>query len=313
MKIFLTGATGYIGSVVAEKLAEQGHQVVALARSENAAKKLTALGYEVVPGDLDDLSVLTEAAKKADGVIHAGFKQSEDGFLASMSNERRTVSALLEGIKNTGKPIVYTSGTGLLGDTGLVVYDENMPDKIDLDNPDITAKDELTQATFQRMSTERDVLKAVGIRGIVLRSPNVYGRSNGHSLITSIISAARKITAVPYANFSGDHLWTFVHVDDLADLYVLAIQRSGGGELYYAGGESGLKTKDIAAALSFDLGYEGKTIAVDMGELTDLFGGPFMAGFWSWNNQSSDEKAKRLLNWHPKHVQMITEIAHKLI
>lgn len=309
MKIFVTGATGYIGSVVVEKLLEKDHQVIALARSQTSSSKLKALGIEVVFGDLDDLGILTEAAQKADGVIHAGFKQSEKGFLASMKNERKTVSALLEGVKDSGKVIIYTSGTGLLGDTQTTIVDEGMPVKIDLHDDSIDTKDEMTQAIFQRMSTESDVLTASGVRGIVLRSPNVYGRLNGQALLTHLIAASKKIDAVPYANFSGNHLWTFVHVDDLADLYILAIENSKGGEMYYAGGETGIKTKDLAEALSFGLGYKGKTKAVEMEELINLFGNPLMANFWTWNNQSSNEKAKRLLNWQPMHIQMLNEIS----
>lgn len=129
--------------------------------------------------------------------------------------------------------------------------------------------------------------------GIVLRSPNVYGRSNGKSLITNLIAASKKTGAVPYADFSSDRLWSFVHVDDLADLYVLALEKSPGGEMYYAAGVTGLKTKEIAVALSNKLGYEGKTVAVQMDELINLFDNPFMATFWTWNNQSCGEKAKR--------------------
>jgi nucleoside-diphosphate-sugar epimerase len=309
MKIFLTGATGYIGSVVAEKLIEKGHQVVALARSERSALKSETLGMEVVFGDLDDLPVLIAATKKVDAVIHAGFKRSEHGFLASMKNEKNTVGALLEGLKDSGKPIIYTSGTGMLGDTAKIMVDEQTPTKIDLDDHTIEEKDEMAQATVQRMKSERDVLNASGIRGIVLRPPNVYGRSNGQALLTHLTAASAKIRAVPYANFSYEHLWSFVHVEDLADLYVLALEKSKGGELYYASAESGLKTKEIATALSYGLGYEGKTAAVEMEELINLFGGPFMAYFWSWNNQSSNEKAKRLLNWQPHYMRMLQEIA----
>jgi nucleoside-diphosphate-sugar epimerase len=309
MKIFLTGATGYIGSVVAEKLLEKGHQVVALARSESSAQKSEALGMEVVFGDLDDLPVLTEATKNVDAVIHAGFKRSEHGFLASIKNERNTVGALLEGLKGSGKPIIYTSGTGMLGDTENIMVDEQTPAKIELNDRTIEDKAEMTQATVQRMKTERDVLDASGVRGIVLRPPNVYGRSNGQALLTHLAAASAKNGAVPYADFSEEHLWSFVHVDDLADLYVLALEKSKGGELYYAGAESGLKTKEIATALSYGLGYEGKTAAVGMEELISLFGGPFMAYFWSWNNQSSNEKAKRLLNWQPHYMRMLQEIA----
>jgi nucleoside-diphosphate-sugar epimerase len=219
------------------------------------------------------------------------------------------VGALLEGLKGSGKPIIYTSGTGMLGDTENIIVDEQTPTKINLNDTSIEDQDEMTQATVQRMKTERDVLDASGVRGIVLRPPNVYGRSNGQALLTHLTAASAKIRAVPYADFSDEHLWSFVHVEDLADLYVLALEKSKGGELYYAGAESGLKTKEIAKALSYGLGWEGKTAAVEMEELIHLFGGPFMAYFWSWNNQSSNKKAKSLLNWQPNYMRMLQDIA----
>jgi nucleoside-diphosphate-sugar epimerase len=308
MKIFLTGATGYIGSAVTDKLLEKGHQVVGLARSSEAANELQIKGTDVVLGDLDDAALLSDIAGKVDGVIHAGFKQSENGFLASMINERRTVAALLDGIKNTGKPLVYTSGTGMLGDTGTIVYDEKVPSRFVKGRHTVDDNGEVGQAAAERMKTESDVLVAKGVRGIVLRSPNVYGRSNGQALITHIIKASKKISAVPYANFSRNHLWSFVHVDDLADLYVLALEKSGPGELFYAGAENGLKTKHLAEALSIGLGYKGKTAEFDIDELTRLFEQPFMADFWTWNNQSSAAKAERILGWKPKHINMLKEI-----
>jgi nucleoside-diphosphate-sugar epimerase len=308
MKIFLTGATGYIGSAVTDKLLEKGHQVVGLARSSTAGNELKIKGADVVLGDLDDAALLSDIAGKVDGVIHAGFKQSKNGFLASMINERKSVAALLDSIKNTGKPFVYTSGTGMLGDTGTIVYDEKVLSRFVKGRHTVDDNGEVDQAAAERMKTESDVLGATGVRGIVLRSPNVYGRSNGQALITHIIKASKKISAVPYANFSSNHLWSFVHVDDLADLYVLALEKSGPGELFYAGAEKGLKTKYLAEALSIGLGYKGKTAELDIDELTRLFEQPLMADFWTWNNQSSGAKAERILGWKPKHINMLKEI-----
>jgi len=256
MKIFITGATGYIGSVITEKLLQKGYEVVGLARSESSAQKLRDQGAEVIMGDLDDHEVLTTAAGMADGVIHAAFKHDSASFLGAMVNEGKTVEALLKGISNSDKPLVYTSGTGMLGDTGTIVYDETIPDPVLPDDPGIEAGNEMVQATVERIKTERAVLSAVGVRGIVLRPPNVYGRSNGQALLTHLIQASAKINAVPFADFSRDHLWSFVHVEDLADLYIAAIEKSKGSELYYTGAQKGLTTKSIAEALSAGLGYK---------------------------------------------------------
>jgi len=169
----------------------------------------------------------------ADSVIHAGFKHDSASFLGAMVNKGKTVEALLKGLSNSDKPLVYTSGTGMLGDTRTIVYDETTPDPVTPDDPEIGAGNEMVQATIERIKTERAVLSALGVKGIVLRPPNVYGRSNGQALLTHLIKASVKNAAVPFADFSRNNLWSFVHVEDLADLYIAAIEKSKGGELYY--------------------------------------------------------------------------------
>lgn len=311
MKVFLTGATGYIGSVIAEKLLLSGHQVTSLARSESSASALRSKNIGVIYGDLQDLDVLAKAAGESDGVIHAGFKQSEHGFADAMAAEREVVLALIHGLGDSAKPFIYTGGTGMLGDTDSTVFDEKTPDRF---KPGEGAGDtsEMRRAGMERMETESRVLAAKGVRGIVLRPPNVYGRSNGHGLISFLMFFGQKIGAVAYADFSAGHLWSFVHVDDLADLYVLALEKSSGGELYYASSESGIPTRALAEAISRGIGTEGRTAGLSMAELTELFDNPFMSEFWSWNNQSSAEKARRLLGWEPTHMQMPEEIAGRV-
>lgn len=312
MKLFLTGATGYIGSVIAEKLLQNGHQVTGLARSEESAAILLSKNIAVVYGDLDDLELLTKTTAEFDGVIHAGFKQNENGFSAAMAAERKTVHALIQGLGSSGKPFIYTGGTGMLGDTETIVFDEQTPDRFREGKAATGDNSEMERAGIERMKTEKDVLFAKDIRGIVLRPPNVYGRSNGHALISFLTTASKKAGAVPYADFSSEHLWSFVHVDDLADLYVLALEKSSAAELYYAGAQSGIKTKALAIALSLGIGNGGVTKETSMAELIDIIGNPFISEFWTWNNQSSADKAKRLLGWKPNHTDMLNEITKPL-
>lgn len=192
------------------------------------------------------------------------------------------------------------------------MFDEQTPDRFQKGRAAIDDNGDMEKAGSERALTENNVLQAKGVRGIVLRSPNVYGRSNGQALLSHLAIASKKIGAVPYADFSADHLWSFVHVDDLAELYVLALEKSPAGELYYTGAQSGIKTKALAAALSQGIGYEGRIRETSMTELAGIFGHPFLSEFWTWNNQSSAEKAKRLLGWKPSHTDMLKEIATAL-
>jgi nucleoside-diphosphate-sugar epimerase len=301
MKIFLTGATGYIGGVVAEKLLQGGHQVVGLARSEASADALQKLGVEPRIGSLTDIRSLTDAARAADGVIHTAFDAGSHDFEAANSGDVRAVGALIAGLQGTGKPLIYTSGTGVLGDTGRTVYDEQTP----------IAPSELpaVQALQKRVDTEKAVLEAADVRGIVLRPPNVYGRGDGRAVFWMVREAARKLGSVPYAVGSEDNLWAFVHVDDLADLFVLAIEKATGGELFHAGAQPGLRTKDIATALSQGMGLGGKTVALQIPELAAAIGSPPMADYWASNSQSSSEKARRVLGWEPRHLDLLGEVA----
>lgn len=305
MKIFMTGATGYIGTAIVEKLVQAGHQVTGLARSDASAQALENMGAKALRGDLNDGQTLTEAARAADGIIHNAFDMSTRDFAASNAIDAKAVDALLDGLQGSGKPLVYTSGTGVLGDTGSKVYDE--------ETPIATSQLSAVQALQQRLKVEQRVLNASSVRGIVLRPPNVYGRGDGRAVFWLIRAAAQKLGAVPYRVGSGDHRWAFVHVDDLADLFVLAIEKAPAGALFHAGAEAGLRTQDIAAALSYGMGLGGKTVALENDALVEAIGFPPMADYWSSNSQSSSEKARHVLGWKPLHVDLLHEVANSSV
>jgi nucleoside-diphosphate-sugar epimerase len=296
VRIFLTGATGYIGSAVADKLMDAGHEVVGLARSVQSAEILKSRNILSWQGDLSDWKSLTQGARSADAVIHAAFKLEVD-VDASIAAERSTVAALLEGVCGTSKPFIFTSGTAVLGDTGSLVYEENT---------------HIAPHPFRgRLETEALVLEAKDVHGIVLRPPNVYGNGDGHGILTILRQAGRTLGAVPYANGAGQHLWSFVHVEDLAELFVLALTKATRGERFHAGAQSGLKTQAIAAAVSHGLGFAGQTQELSLDELRHLFPVPALADYWSSNSQSSSDKAKRLLGWQPEHSDMLAYLANQ--
>lgn len=307
MKILVTGATGYVGSAIAEKLREHGHQVIGSARSEIAAEKLRARGIEVVRADMNSPESFASAARLSDGVIHAAFNEGYD-FLKAVEAEQQTIRILINTLADSAKALIYTSGTAVLGDTGDRVFDEETPITLESPGPDDEGNKSL-KALGLRLETEREVLQAKGVRGIVIRPPNIYGRSNGKSLFPVLKTAGEKLGAVPYAAGTGDHLWSFVHLDDLTDLYLLALEKGNGGQLFHAGAESGLRTKDISEALSRGAGLRGKTIELEISALGEALSIPPLAPYWASNSQSSSEKAKKILGWHPKHEQLLNEIS----
>jgi nucleoside-diphosphate-sugar epimerase len=298
MKIFLTGATGYIGSAVAARLQGAGHEVLGLARSAQASQALQARRITPILGDLDDLGSLTAGAKEADGVIQAAFKLEAD-IDASVAAERNAVTTLIDALRGTSKPLVFTSGTAVLGDTGSLIYEEDTP---------------IAPHPFRgRLETEALVLETDDLHGIVLRPPNVYGKGDGHGVLTILRHAGRKLGAVPYAAGSGDHLWSFVHIDDLAELFLLALTKSPRGQRFHAGAQSGVRTQSIAEAVSNGIGLSGATVEVSIGQLRNLFPAPPLADYWILNSQSSSGKAKQLLAWKPEHLDMLHHVAtHQL-
>lgn len=311
MNVFVTGATGYIGSVVAEKLQQAGHKIAGLARSDASAAMLAAQGIKVVRGDLGSLPLLADAAHAANAVVHAAFNLDGGDFAASVATDVSVVRTFLDALRGTDKPLVVTSGTAILGDTGDRVFTEETPVPAFPHGEEGGEADQGMKALSRRVEIERDMLSATGVHGIVLRPPNVYGRSGGRSVLTLLKFAGQFLGAVPYAQGTGEHQWSFVHVDDLADLYVLALENAKAGELFQASGESGLHTKAIAEALSRGLGLGGKTVELDIPALGKALGFPPLADYWAINSQSSAEKARRVLGWKPQHVQMLTDLAQR--
>lgn len=295
MKVFVTGATGYIGSSVAGRLIREGHEVLGLARSLQAAEALHSRGITPVLGDLDDVRTLASGASSADGVIHAAFKLDAN-VDASVSAERRAVSALMEAVRGTPKPLLFASRTAVLGDTGSLVYEEETP---------------IAPHPFRgRLETESLVLETRDVHGIVLRPPNVYGLGDGHGIVSILRHVGHKVGAVPFATGTGDHLWSFVHIDDLATLFVLALTKAQQGERLHAGAQSGLQTRVIAEAVSRGIGLEGATAELSLREMRSLFPVRPLADYWASNSQSSSAKAIRLLRWQPEHLDMLHDVAN---
>lgn len=299
MEVFLTGATGYIGEVVSEKLGAAGHSVLGLARSEESADKLRARGIEPHRGDLHDLESLAEGARRGGGVIDTAESKSEDSLPEKYAVTDAATSAMLDALEGSGKPFIRTSGTGVLadlagGEASDVVYDED--DSVPAPH-----------ATETRLATDRKVLRASrrGVRGVVFRPPLVYGRG-GSSQVPLLIEDARRAGTARYVG-AGANAWSTVHIGDLADLYVLALEEAPAGSLFYpASGEVSMKA--LAESVGRALGLEPPARSITLEEAARDWGdiAPFMAS----NCRASGEKARASLGWKPSRPSITEDVEH---
>ena len=291
MEVFLTGATGYIGSAVAEALQKSGHKVVGLARSQEKAKQLEARGIQPRLGDLLKPETIAEGGRAAEGVIHTASTNDANAAQADTT----VVRAILKTLEGTGKPFIYTSGVWVVGSTGDNVADERTPA-----NPPLLVA--------HRPGLEQEILAAKdrGVRPIVIRPAVVYGEGRG--LLGMLVQSARESGAARYVG-DGQTRWTFVDVGDLAQLYVLALEKASAASLYFAAHGPAYRVSELAEAASLAAGTNGKTQAWPLDEARKTLG-PF-ADALVLDQQISGEKAKRELGWSPHGAPVLEELKTK--
>jgi nucleoside-diphosphate-sugar epimerase len=293
MKIFMTGASGYIGGTVADSLIKAGHSVAGLARSEDSAAKLRGHGLEALRGDLGSHSLVRNAARGADAVINCA--NAEDPFV---------VAAILEGLAGSGKPFLHTSGTSVVGDKAAgkfspKVYHEDTP------------FDPLPEK-IQRVAVHRSVLAsaAQGIRSVVLCPSLIYGQGRGANpdsiQVPTLIRQAIK-SGVPRYVGAGENIWSTVHIEDVADAYLLALDGARAGSFFFIeNGEASLKSivASIARLLGGKRAPEGWGIDEAIAEW-----GPMAVWFsLGGNSRVSAEKARKMLGWKPAGADLFYEI-----
>lgn len=290
MKIFLTGASGYVGSVVAEKLLGKGCDVIGLARNEESEKKLTERKIETLRGELQDFEVLKRGAGEADAVIHTAFSHNFSDYNDAVKLDREVIKNFAEVLAGTNKPFIITSSSAILGNTRGNLADEDYP---------------FAENSPRRLrcESERDMqqLSSKGIRSIVLRLPLfVYGRG-GSSFVPFVINRAKTAGTANYVE-SGEQKVSAVHVEDAADLYLLALETSTAKGLYNVAAESvSMKAMNEAAARLLHI--KAKSIAAE--EAKAQFGKMF--DFLSIDNELDAAKAKRDLRWSPSSYHSILD------
>lgn len=289
MKVLLTGATGYIGSVVAERLLAAGHEVIGLARSDEAARKLEASGVSPLRGDLQDSEVLTKAAREADGVIHT----ASTGDANAPQADAQAVAAILDALEGTSKPFIYTSGVWVMGNTNDRVADEETP----LDPTPLVA---------WRPAIEQRVLAAAerGVRSIVLRPGMVYGRGGGS--VGEMVQAGQQKGVVRFVG-TGENRWSLIHVEDLADLYVKALEKAPAATLLMVAAGPSMTVREIAEAAAHAAGVDGRIESWPIEQARERLG-PY-ADALVLDQQVSAEKAMRLLDWTPTAPSLLEELS----
>jgi nucleoside-diphosphate-sugar epimerase len=296
MRVFVTGATGYVGAAVVRELVDAGHQVVGLARSDTAAVSLLAAGAEAHRGGLDDPRSLREAAAASDGVIHVAFGAvrrdgnlgTDTDYTAAVQTERRAIVALGEALGGSGRPFVVTSGTAGLA-PGRLATEEDV-----LDPGPATA----TRAPLEGLALS---FAAHGVRVSVVRlAPSVHGDGD-RGFVPALIGVARAKGLSAYVG-DGSHRWSAVHRLDAARLYRLALETAPAGARLHAVGDEGVPVREIAAAIG--RGLDLPVAAVSREEAAGHFG--WFAPFVALDNPASSTLTQKEFDWQPVRPGLIT-------
>ncbi|MEU3028397.1 SDR family oxidoreductase [Streptomyces incarnatus] len=295
MRVFVTGASGWIGSAVVPELIGAGHQVVGLARSDASAQALTAAGAEVVRGSLDDLDVLRAAAAGSDGVIHLAFKHDvafSGGFQSAAEADRRAVDVLTEALAGSDRPFVLASGLAGLK-PGRVATEQDMP-VVEGDSPILI-----------RAVTAQAVLACAerGVRSSVVRlSPTCHGDGD-NGFMASLIGTAREKGVSGYPG-EGANRWPAVHRLDAARLFRLAVEKAPAGTVLHGAAEEGVPLREIAEVIGRQLKLP--TASVGAEDLAGHFG--WLSGFVGLDAPASSAATRALLDWEPTGPTLLADL-----
>jgi nucleoside-diphosphate-sugar epimerase len=288
MRVFITGATGFIGSAVVKELVETGHQVLGLARSEDGAKSVLAAGAQVHRGDIQDSEALRSGAAAADAVIHTAFIHDFSKFKENCEIDKRAIETLGAELAGSKRPLIVTSGLALVS-KGLLATE---------DDPPAPASDSYPRAS----ETAAAELGKRGVRALVVRLPQVHDTKK-QGLVTFTIAIAREKGVSAYLG-DGANRWAAVHRLDAARLYRLVLEKGTAGGRYHAVAEEGVAYRDIAETIG--RGLKIPVVSKTPEDAAKHFG--WMARFAGLNLAGSSVKTQAELGWHPTGPGLIADL-----
>ena len=286
MRVFVTGATGFVGSAVVQELLGAGHQVLGLARSEASAQALASTGAEVLRGTLDDLATLHRGAAAADGVIHTAYVHDFAAYAAAGETDKRAIDALGAALRGTDRPLLVTSGLAGLGRNGQPGTEADTP-----------------AASPRQSDATAAALAAQGVRAITIRLAASVHDERDHGFVPTLIDIARQRGVAAYVG-DGLNRWPAVHRRDAAHLYRLALEQGPAGARYHAVADEGIALRDIAAVIGRHLHLP--VVSKSAEEAADHFG--WMARFVGLDMPATSLLTQQQLGWQPSHPGLLPDL-----
>ena len=288
MRVFVTGAAGFIGTATTQELIANGHEVLGLARSNANAEALEKLGAKVHRGSLEDLDSLREGAQETDGTIHLAFIHDFTKFAENGQIDKHAIEAMGDVLEGTNKPFIVTSGTGLIA-PGVVITEDMRRD---------------SSPHAPRVSEQAGLAYASrGVRAMAIRLPQVHGADGKAGLITYLLDGARQKGAAAYVG-EGSERWAAAHRQDVARLYRLALERGAVDGIYHAVGEEGVPMRQVIEVIGRALNVP--TVSIKKEDASDYYGP--LAMFAGQDMPASSALTQQRLGWTPTGIGLIADI-----
>lgn len=289
MRVFVTGASGFVGSAIVKELLEAGHKVLGLVRSDNAAEALAKTGAEVHRGNLDDLESIKSGAEQCDAVIHTAFNHDFSRFKQNCEDDRQVILAIGSVLQGSDRPLVVTSGVGIMNFGKMLTENDNPP-----------GSDVVPRAASEEAA---NTLAVQGVKTYIVRLPPTVHDKGDHGFVPMVINKAREKGESVYVGEGNNH-WPAVNRLDAAVMYRLIIEQQPAQRVFHAVAEEGITFRKIATAIGENLhiptvSKEGKDVEAHFGWFTH---------FASINCLASSEQSRETLGWKPVHSTLLEDL-----